>query len=169
MKRAVLHWTGGSNRVSPLDLEHYHFVVDGDSAIHPGKHRIEDNLDTRDGHYAAHTKGLNRDSIGIAICGMSGATDKNPKASKFLPTQTQVETFCVLCARLCIQYGIEVTPTTVINHGEVEKLLGVPQAGKWDVCWLPWCGWDAPNWLRSKIQEHVTKIKTLTESKVIIK
>ena len=41
-------------------------------------------------------------------------------------------------AELCNEYNIAVTPTTVLQHGEVEDNLGIAQDGKWDICKLPW-------------------------------
>ena len=50
----------------------------------------------------------------------------------------QFNAFCKLVADLCVEYGIPVTPQTVLTHAEVQTTLGVQQRGKWDVARLPW-------------------------------
>lgn len=155
MKRLIMHWTGGRGRCTPLDKKHYHFIVDAFGAIHVGNFAPKDNEDTRDDVYAAHTRGLNRDSIGVAICGMFGATEKNPRDSHSLPTSFQVMAFVAKCAELCVEYKIPVTAKTVLNHGEVEAVLDVKQNGKWDINWLPDVGWNAGNWLRQSIADKI--------------
>ncbi|WP_181164735.1 hypothetical protein [Amaricoccus solimangrovi] len=50
MKRVVIHWTAGTDRVSALDRQHYHRIVDGEGSIFAGVHAIEDNEDTSDGN-----------------------------------------------------------------------------------------------------------------------
>jgi trimethylamine:corrinoid methyltransferase-like protein len=44
--------------------------------------------------------------------------------------------------QLCRKYGIPITSSTVLTHAEVEPTLGIKQAGKWDIAWLP--GMNAP-------------------------
>jgi hypothetical protein len=45
---------------------------------------------------------------------------------------------CRVVAELCFRKKIPVSPTTVLNHGEVERNLGIKQRNKWDVMVLPW-------------------------------
>ena len=72
MKRIIIHWTAGSHKASSVDKEHYHMIVNGDGTVVNGDHKIEDNLSTADGVYAAHTKGANTGAIGVAMAGMLG-------------------------------------------------------------------------------------------------
>src|SRR5690606_16912064 len=71
-KRIILHWTGGTYEPNSLELEHYHFLVDGEGVVHPGTHSVADNMRKlqKGDDYAAHTRGYNSFSVGIAFCGM---------------------------------------------------------------------------------------------------
>ena len=75
MKRIVCHWTAGQNKVSELDKEHYHFIVDGNGNVVAGDHTPEDNELTTDDDYAAHTRNCNTGAIGVAVAGMAGAVE----------------------------------------------------------------------------------------------
>lgn len=138
MKRIIAHWTGGANRASSLDREHYHKIVEIDGTVVTGNETIADNIVTSDGDYAAHTLHLNTGSIGVAVCGMAGAVESPLSCGDHPITETQFDAFCETIARLCLEYDIEVTPQTVLTHAEVETNLGVKQRGKWDITVLPW-------------------------------
>lgn len=136
--RVICHWTGGAYAVSALDQEHYHVILGlkgGQLDVVRGDHAIADNDATGDGLYAAHTRGLNTGSIGLSVACMAGAV--RGKAGQFPLTELLFERLAQAAAECCHAYGIAVTPRTVLQHGEVERNLGKPQAGKWDVCWLP--------------------------------
>jgi hypothetical protein len=137
MKRIIGHWTGGGGRASAKDLQHYHRLVEYDGTIVAGKEEIEDNIVTSDGDYAAHTRNLNTDSIGIAMCGMHGAIEHPFQPGDSPLTEKQFNAFCILISDLCRQYSIPVTRETVLTHAEVEPTLGVKQRGKWDIVRLP--------------------------------
>jgi len=68
---------------------------------------------------------------------MHGATERPFIAGKYPITKIQIDEMVNLVADLCIRYGIEVFPWTVLTHAEVEGTLKVTQRGKWDVTWLP--------------------------------
>lgn len=136
--RIVTHWTAGAYAVSALDKEHYHFIIDGDHKVFPGDHTVKDNENTADDDYAAHTRGLNTGSIGVAVACMAGAVERPFKEGRYPMRKEQWLTMAQVCAELCLHYGIEVTPRTVLGHGEVQATLGKPQAGKWDPMVLPW-------------------------------
>ena len=128
MERIVIHWTAGSYTVSSTDKEHYHVVVGGDGQLVKGDKDIIDNVSSSDGDYAAHTKNCNSGSIGISAAAMAGAQE-----SPFLPgsyplLKTQWETLAAVAADLCSYYHIPVTPQTVLQHGEVQKNLGISQS-----------------------------------------
>jgi len=156
MKRIIIHWTAGTHEVSEIDKEHYHFIVSGKGTVVKGDHDIGDNLSTADGDYAAHTLGCNKDSIGVSMAGMAGATEIPFSAGKWPITEAQVNVLAGLVADLARQYKIPVTPQNILTHAEVEPVLGIRQRGKWDVTRIPFkpdlkgpqaCG----NWLRELV------------------
>lgn len=138
MDRVIVHWTAGSYAVSATDREHYHIIVDGDGKLHRGDHSISDNVNTSDDDYAAHTKGCNTKSIGVSAACMAGAVQNPFNPGAYPLRQIQWQTLAAVAADLCRKYKIEVTPKTVLQHGEVQKNLGIAQAGKWDITKLPW-------------------------------
>lgn len=137
MKRIIWHWTAGAHSPNAVDREAYHFLIDGAGKIHAGDHVPEDNLDCTDDRYAAHTGGANTGAIGIALCAMAGASDKPFRIGRYPVTLAQVDALVALSGRLCREYGIPVHLDTVLSHAEVQPTLKIPQAGKWDIRWLP--------------------------------
>jgi len=137
MKRIIMHWSAGSHTASNLDMEHYHFIVQGDGSVVVGKYTVADNESASDGKYAAHTKDCNTGSIGIAMAAMAGAVESPFHAGAFPITPVQLEAFTKLAARLARDYNIPITPTTILSHAEVQPTLGIKQNGKWDIAWLP--------------------------------
>lgn len=132
MKRIIIHWSAGTYTVSKIDKEHYHKIVDKNGKVHNGDHGIQDNLSTSDGIYAAHTRGANAGAIGIAVAAMADA--KGPGSLGQYPiTQAQFNGLIAEVKRLVTAYKIPVTPSTVLTHAEVEKTLGIKQAGKIDI------------------------------------
>jgi N-acetyl-anhydromuramyl-L-alanine amidase AmpD len=165
MKRIILHWTAGTNTASALDKRHYHYIIQGDGSIVEGIFGPEDNISTAT-PYAAHTRGMNTGSIGVALAAMHGATERPFNAGKYPITAKQVDALVGLISRLCDQYGIAVTPQTVLTHAEVEGTLGAKQRGKWDVTWLP--GMDQAghpsavgDLLRQKVRTYKDRPKTI--------
>ena len=132
MKRIILHWSAGSHTASSVDKEHYHFIVNGDGTVVRGDHKVEDNLSTADGVYAAHTKGANTGAIGVAMAGMLGAEGPG-KLGKFPLTKKQWDACMALVKKLAAQYKIPVTPSTILSHAEVQSTLGIRQNGKVDI------------------------------------
>ena len=157
LKRIHLHWSAGGYHAGPDELTHYHFVIDGDGREHAGHLPPEANIATGDGEYVAHTRGANTGAIGIAVCAMAGAVERPFNAGRYPMTHVQIDALCRLAARLAIKYGIPVRRDTVLTHAEVQRTLGAPQRGKWDITWLP--GMELPgdaievgDMLRAKIQ-----------------
>lgn len=138
MSRIITHWTAGSYTVSGLDKNHYHIIIDGEGALVRGVHSIADNVNTSDGDYAAHTRGLNTGSIGVSVAAMAGAQERPFDMGPYPMTEVQWDTMARVVAELCSFYKIPVTPQTVLGHGEVQDILGVAQTGKWDPMVLPW-------------------------------
>jgi hypothetical protein len=137
MKRIILHWTAGSYTPNDTDKLHYHFIIDGDGRTHVGKWPVSANLKPVKGRYAAHTLNCNSGSIGVAMACMGGAQERPYKVGKWPMTQTQFSMAMVKVADLCTQYGIKVTPQTVLTHAEVEGTLKIKQKGKWDYTRMP--------------------------------
>jgi N-acetylmuramoyl-L-alanine amidase len=143
-ERVIVHWTAGGYRVSEVDRQHYHLILEDAAALGTGQgvrvcrglRTVADNDSTKDGVYAAHVHGLNTHSIGIAAACMRGAL--RGKAGECPLTPALWEGLAQVASECCRRYGIAVTERTVLQHGEVERVLGVAQAGKWDCCWLPW-------------------------------
>ena len=165
MKRIIIHWTGGTHTASNTDKNHYHYIIRGDGSIVKGIFGPEDNISTAT-PYAAHTRGMNTGSIGVALAAMHGATDRPFNAGKYPITAKQVDALVDLISRLCAQYDIAVTPQTVLTHAEVEGTLGAKQRGKWDVTWLP--GMDQAghpsavgDLLRLKVQTYEARPKSI--------
>ena len=153
-KGIVLHWTAGNYTPNSTDLQHYHYLFDGQGKLYVGKYEPRDNLNCTDGKYAAHTGGGNTGRIGIAIC-----CRKNTNTQ---PTQKQVEAMCKKAAECCITYGISVDK--VQTHAEFG--LDNPKTtsfGKIDINVLPYakvsgikaCG----DYLRNKVKWYYNKIK----------
>lgn len=137
MKRIIIHWTAGTYKFDALDKKSYHFTVDGNGVVHPGNFTPEANLNIADGQYAKHTKGTNKDSIGISVACMGGATERPLNFGKWPLKKLQWDALVKKTAELCKKYKIPVTPKTVLSHAEVQKTLGNPQLGKWDISYLP--------------------------------
>lgn len=141
MKRVILHWSAGGHKANATDKRHYHFIIEGGGTVVAGDHKPEANNPIRNPKdsktYAAHTRGMNSGSIGIALAAMRGAKERPFDAGPSPITQAQVAAMVELTARLCQQYAIPVKRDTVLSHAEVETTLGVKQAGKWDIRWLP--------------------------------
>ena len=135
--RSITHWTGGGNRANEKDKEHYHTITEGDGKIVYGKEKIEDNVVTSDGDYAAHTLNLNTGSFGPAMAGMHGATEHPFRAGPSPITETQFEAHCRMLAEFHTSRAIPITPETCLTHAEVEHTLGVKQRAKWDLTRLP--------------------------------
>ena len=137
MKRIIIHWTAGVNQPNSTDYEHYHFLVNGDGFIVKGKFKPEDNENTQDGVYAQHTGGGNTASIGVAMCGMAGFVSKR-SVGRYPLTKVQCEAMFYLVAKLCKEYNIPITPSTVLTHYEFGiKHPNTSSAGKIDIIYLP--------------------------------
>jgi hypothetical protein len=137
MQRIIVHWTGGASTASGLDLEHYHVLLEGSGKLVRGKRTIKDNETSADGVYAAHTKGCNTGSIGVALCGMAGAREHPFDRGSHPITREQWDVLPSVLADLCRRYAINPARTTVLSHAEVQGTLGIKQNGKWDIARLP--------------------------------
>ena len=160
LKRIVIHWSGGTHSPNSTDLEHYHFLVDGNGEVHNGQYTPEANIDCKDGIYARHTGGGNTGSIGVAMCGMLGFKSKANQGNYPL-TKIQFEATMKLCAQLCNKYGIEITPDTVTTHYEF-NIRNEISSGKIDIIFIPPYPWvskhECASFIRSKVRWYQQNI-----------
>lgn len=138
MHRIIIHWTAGPRICRPDELDHYHFIVNQDLTIHKGVHGIDENANTADGIYAAHTLKCNQGSIGVSMAGMRGAVESPFDPGPDPITKSQFDRTLALVAQLAVAYQIPVTPQTILTHAEVQDNLKIQQRGKWDITILPW-------------------------------
>jgi hypothetical protein len=161
-ERIILHWTAGTHEASPDDRQHYHLIITGGGRVERGHYpiRANDSTGDRDG-YAAHVRGLNTRSIGVALAGMSGSRERPLHLGAYPLTAGQWRVAVLLLADLCEHYRIPVSPRHVLTHAEVEPVLRVPQRGKWDITVHPETfALVAPtvvgDWLRNRVAAELT-------------
>ena len=168
LTKICLHWTAGSNTPCNTDIKAYHFLIDSNGRIYPGTHKPEDNLNCKDGNYAAHCGGGNTGCIGISACGMKGFTE-NKKESVCPLTQQQIESLCCMSAYLSNKYGILINEKQVFTHYEFDRRRQKPE-GKVDIIYISYL----PNlqveriggYLRNKIAWYKQKLQ---QGKYILK
>lgn len=135
MNKIIIHWTAGTYQPNTTDLEHYHFLIDGEGKKHNGKFKPEDNENCNDGKYAAHTGGGNTGAIGVSMCAMAGFNSA-ASCGNYPITPVQLEACFKLCAELCKKYNIPVENVWThyefgINHPDTTS------HGKIDIIYLP--------------------------------
>lgn len=135
-ERIITHWTAGGHQATDHDREFYHFLFEADGKVVRGYYTPADNDYTGDGAYAAHTYQCNTRSIGLSACAMAGASEGHP--GRYPMTDPQWSAMVLATADLCERYRIPVRPDRVLGHGEVTRVLGIDQGGKWDPLFLPW-------------------------------
>lgn len=137
MRRIHWHWTAGGHYPNQTDLNAYHLLVDVDGKWHLGRASIALNSGGIKPGYAAHTLNANSDAIGVAICGMGGATEIPFNPGKWPIRPIQVDTLVAGCRQLGEFYDIPVTRKTMLSHAEVQSTLGIAQRNKWDFTRMP--------------------------------
>lgn len=162
INRICWHWTAGYGRPNNEDMQHYHIMIDDKGNLHSGYHKIEDNINCKDGNYAQHCALGNTGTIGMAVCGMAGFNTQ-AKTSYANLTVSQIEALCKKTADLCKQYGIKVTPETVYTHMEYDSGEHGAHEGKIDIVCIPYlCLYgkeQVANELRRKTQWYLEKLK----------
>ena len=135
MNKIIVHWTAGAYKPNAVDLEHYHFLVDGEGIVHNGSYKPEDNENCNDGRYAAHTGGGNTGAVGVAMCGMCGFLGR-ASVGAYPLKPAQVEACFQLCAQLAVKYDIPVE--NIMTHYEFGKNHpNTTSHGKVDIVYLP--------------------------------
>lgn len=164
LNKIILHWTAGGKQPNTTDLEHYHFVVDGDGLVRQGKYKPEDNENCKDGKYAAHTGGGNTGAIGIALCGMLGYNDTTKECvdNNNMLSRKQFEAMFNYTSMLCKKYNIPVS--NVITHAEFG--LSNPKSsskGKIDINYIPYADLEGVSecgeYIRNKVQWYYERGK----------
>ncbi len=135
MNKIIIHWSAGAYTPNATDLEHYHFLIDGEGKKHNGKYKPEDNENCNDGKYAAHTGGGNTGAIGVSMCAMAGFNSA-ASCGNYPITPVQLEACFKLCAELCKKYNIPVENVWThyefgVNHPDTIS------HGKIDIIYLP--------------------------------
>ena len=138
MKRVICHWSEGNYKANSTDIEHYHILIEGDGTVRGGDHTIDDNENTADNDYAAHTLNANTQAIGVACCCMVGCQEITLQTRLTADEKISVGYDGASRCRVVPVYGIPVTPKTVLGHGEVQANLNITQKGKWDPMVWPW-------------------------------
>lgn len=160
MNKIIIHWSAGAYTPNTTDLEHYHFLIDGEGKKHNGKFKPEDNENCNDGKYAAHTGGGNTGAIGVSMCAMAGFNSA-ASCGNYPITPVQLEACFKLCAELCKKYNIPVENVWThyefgINHPDTTS------HGKIDIIYLPPYPLVKRNevggFIRSKIRWYLNKL-----------
>lgn len=154
MKRIIIHHTAGTYKPNDTDKKAYHFLIDNLGQTHTGVYKPEDNLNCKDGKYAAHTYLGNTGSIGIAACCNYGFTLKK-KQSLYPFTLIQFKAIVKLCAELIKKYKI--SPYHIYTHYGFDKSKGIKQ-GKIDITFLPWRPELKPDEVQNYFRQEVCKL-----------
>lgn len=176
-KCIILHWTAGGPKASALEKQHYHYLIEQpDGRVVPGM-SVAENMDgTGDGIYAAHTRGLNTRSVGIAFCGMRGS-EPGRKFGPYPLTEEQVRNGLRFVAECCLAWRLNpLDPEHLFTHYEAETLHGVdqlpigPGTWKWDITELKFAPHlkkdEVGQWLREQTSERLWEL--LPEPKVAL-
>ena len=157
--KVCIHWTAGGLKPSPTDIEHYHFVIDGEGGVHKGRYPIENNALIWKGKkdYARHCGGGNTRVIGVSLTG-SGVSWNPP-----LFTRQGFEAMCKQVASLCFEYNIPINPEHVYTHYEFGvKNPKTSSRGKIDINRIPWelqlKPQDVGNYIRTKITWYYNQL-----------
>lgn len=160
MRRIIFHWTAGAHKPNDSDRRAYHFLIDGAGNITRGIPSIAANSGSLQPGYAAHTRNLNTDSIGIGLCCMGGAREHPFHAGTWPMKREQIDAMIKLAQHLGKRYNIPVDRKTMLSHAEVQSTLDVRQNGKWDFTRFPFMpemsgAHVVGDWLRKQIGQTV--------------
>lgn len=132
-KRIIMHWTAGGRVASAFERGHYHYLVEQTGNVVAGLPvRLNCRKVSSAVQYAAHTRGMNSYSVGVAFCGMRGAVQGGTFGPDPL-TEDQVDAGCRFIARLCAAWDLTPNHDRLFTHSEAERIHGVKQVGKWDI------------------------------------
>ncbi|WP_057461302.1 N-acetylmuramoyl-L-alanine amidase [Pseudovibrio sp. POLY-S9] len=168
LHRIHLHWTGGGAGIIDLELMHYNEVIDHEGKVHSGKYPVTMQAAYAVGKAASHTLNANSGAIGLAIDCMADAIEQPFSAGSAPMTTSQLKVLTERAAYYCEMFDIPVTRYSVLSHAEIQRILGINQKRKWDICWIP--GMQAPDdpiLVGDKIREMILeKLKLKTHSSI---
>lgn len=160
--RICLHWTAGYGKPNNLDCQHYHIMIDDKGNCHYGYHKIEDNVNCKDGNYAQHCALGNTGAIGIALCGMAGFSSSTLVSHSNI-TRVQLEACCKKIAELCIEYKIPINEASVYTHMEYDSSEAGAKEGKIDIIYIPYLNLigkrECGNYIRGKVKWYYDNLK----------
>jgi len=140
LRSIVLHWTAGDYESA---YPAYHFCIALDSAARPvalATHDLRANMcdaAASRSPYAAHTSGRNSYAIGLAVCGMAGATPQD--FGPFPLRDEMLALTCATAARLAAFYAIPLDREHVFTHAEAalaDGYFGTGEDERWDIARL---------------------------------
>jgi hypothetical protein len=140
LRRIVLHWTAGDH-VTAYGAYHVCVALDADAQpVALATHDLRANMcDVREGRspYAAHTSDRNSYAIGLAVCGMAGAT---PHDFGLFPLRDDmIAATCATAARLAAFYEIALDAEHIFTHAEAaltDGYFGTGDDERWDIARL---------------------------------
>ena len=171
MYRIVLCWSMTENVFKGLSKTRYHFAVDQNGNILKGTFDVSDNLDIEykekpKGTYAVPTRGLNDNTISIAMLGMKGykVHEDEIVIGNYPINRKQYDTFCILAYHLATIYDINVDLESMLTRSEIEPVLKKKQkSNTYDFRFLPfdnkWNHVDKdPTILGEKLRDDIWRI-----------
>jgi len=176
----TVHWSASTYDADERKFYHLCVMKGGEAVIGVD---IRKNVPTTKSGYAPHTGRNNGNNIGVSIISCAGITENGTAKGdwgKYAPTEEQIRGLILVLATLCRFYGISHLPPFLISHGEVTKLRGIRQNGKWDLNTLPGHPWAelhdgtyaAMNYIRGQVGKTLaaktTTPKTATESESLV-
>ena len=105
-----------------------------------------------------HAGFANSDAMGIAICGMRGASESGHYLGVYPIKECQYDMMIEEVAAYAKGYGIPITPTTVLLHSEVNHSLKVNGRYKWDVNYSPREGFMSAQYAGEMLRERVQAV-----------
>jgi hypothetical protein len=140
LRYVYLHWTGG-DYLETFDAYHFCVGYSGDAAFVAATNDLRRNM--RDVRlppplpYAAHTASRNSYAVGVAACGMRGAS---PSDFGAFPLRDDVlGLMCATVADACRFYNIAVDAEHVRTHAEAaleDGYFGCGDDERWDIARL---------------------------------
>lgn len=163
LNKITLHWTAGGNIPNEKEMRCYHYLIDTKGLVYKGIYAPEDNINCKDGKYAAHTGGGNTGNIGVSFCGCYIPKGTPVRNSKYPLTRIQVERGFKLVAEIAKKYNIPIDKEHVFTHYEFG--LAHPKtesAGKIDIIYMaPFpdiSAKDCGDFIRNKIKWYYTRL-----------
>ena len=137
MKRVICHWSEGNYKANSTDMSTTTFSSRVTARCVAATTRSTTRKHRRQRLRSAYAQCEHAGDRGGCCC-MVGCQETPFKPGSQPMKKSQWNTMVQVVAELCQFYGIHVTPTTVLGHGEVQANLNITQKGKWDPMVWPW-------------------------------